>query len=113
MFSSLGLVPIELRKIYRQTDNAFISLLDRVRINKATQADIKLLNSRYNAAYSGSNDSFTMTLATRRDTVDSINTDHMNALKTPEFTFSGKIEGTFPDNDLPTNKELTLKQGAQ
>ena len=113
VFSSLGLVPIELQKIYRQTDNAFISLLDRVRINKATQADIKLLNSRYNAAYCGSNDSFTMTLATRRDTVDSINTDHMNALKTPEFTFSGKMEGTFPDNDLPTNKELTLKQGAQ
>ena len=73
VFSSLGLVPIELQKIYRQTDNAFISLLDRVRINKATQADIKLLNSRYNAAYCGSNDSFTMTLATRRDTVDSIN----------------------------------------
>ncbi len=113
VFSSLGLVPIELRKIYRQTDNAFISLLDRVRINKATQADIKLLNSRYDAAYNGNSDSFTMTLATRRDTVDAINTDHMNALKTPEFTFSGKIEGTFPDNDLPTNKELTLKQGAQ
>ncbi len=113
VFSSLGLVPIELQKIYRQTDNEFISLLDRVRVNKATQSDIGRLNSRYDADYSDSDDSFTMTLATRRDTVDAINSEHMNALKTPEFTFLGKIEGTFPDNDLPTGKELTLKKGAQ
>ena len=113
VFSSLSLVPIELCKIYRQSDNEFISLLDRVRINKASKADLNLLNSRLNAHYRESDNDFTITLATRRDTVDSINTEHMNALKTQEFIFSGKIEGTFPDNDLPTNKELTLKQGAQ
>ena len=37
----------------------------------------------------------------------------MQALDTPEYTFMGVVEGTFPDNDLPTNKELTLKKGAQ
>lgn len=111
-FSQMKLVPIELRKIYRQTDDSFISLLDRVRVNHASAADIAMLNSRYNPNYRD-NDGFTITLATRRDTVDAINSEHMNALTTPEFTFHGKVDGTFPDNDLPTSNELTLKEGAQ
>ena len=111
-FGNLGLVPIELRKIYRQTDSSFISLLDRVRVNRATQADLALLNSRCNPQYADSG-SFVVTLATRRDTVDAINDEHMQALKTKEYHFCGLIEGTFPDNDLPTAKELVLKEGAQ
>ena len=112
VFGNLGLVPIELRKIYRQTDNTFISLLDRVRINRATAPDMGLLNSRYNPDYRDSG-KFVITLATRRDTVDAINDEHMRALTTPEFTFKGTIEGVFPENDLPTSKELVLKEGAQ
>ena len=112
-FDQINLVAIELRKIYRQSDNDFISLLDRVRINRATNADIARLNQRCNPDYQEINDSFAITLATRRDTVDSINDEHMQALKTPEFTFVGKVEGDFPDNSLPTALRLSLKEGAQ
>ena len=113
VFNSLGLIPIELKKIYRQNDNAFIAMLDRVRVSHATYGDIQLLNSRFNPNYHELDDGFMITLASRRDTVDSINHDHMQALDTPEFTFEGEVSGVFPDNDLPTNKELTLKKGAQ
>jgi len=112
-FDQINLVAIELRKIYRQSDNDFISLLDRVRINRATNADIARLNQRCNPDYQEINDSFAITLATRRDTVDSINDEHMQALRTPEFTFVGKVEGDFPDNSLPTALRLSLKEGAQ
>ena len=112
VFSSLGLVPIELRKIYRQTDNHFVSLLDRVRISHATAADLYQLNTRYVADYA-EEEGYVMTLATRRDTVDAINEEHMSALTTPEYTFEGEVTGTYPDNDLPTAKVLTLKKGAQ
>ena len=112
VFSSLGLVPIELRKIYRQTDNHFVSMLDRVRISRATAADLYQLNTRYVADYT-EEEGYVITLATRRDTVDAINEEHMNALTTPEFTFEGEVTGTYPDNDLPTAKVLTLKKGAQ
>ena len=112
VFSSLGLVPVELSKIYRQTDSGFVSMLDRVRVNHASQADMHQLNSRYVPNYTEA-ESYVMTLATRRDTVDAINEEHMNALTTPEFVFEGEVEGNFPDNDLPTSKVLTLKQGAQ
>ncbi len=112
-FAQINLVSIELRKIYRQSDSDFISLLDRVRINRATNADMARLNQRYNPDYHEINDVFAITLATRRDTVDSINDEHMQALKSPEYTFTGQVEGDFPENSLPTALRLTLKEGAQ
>lgn len=113
VFGRLGLIPIELRKIYRQTDSSFISMLDRIRISHATNSDLQLLNGRFNPDYKELDERFVMTLATRRDTVDSINDAHMEALDTPEYVFTGVVTDVFPDNDLPTNKELVLKQGAQ
>ena len=112
-FSLINLVAIELRKIYRQSDNDFISLLDRVRINRASNSDIAQLNKRYNPDYQEISDEFAITLATRRDTVDAINDEHMLALKTPEYIFYGKIDGDFPENSLPTAERLVLKVGAQ
>lgn len=112
-FDQINLVAIELTKIYRQSDNDFISLLDRVRVNRATATDIARLNQRCDPDYQEINDNFAITLATRRDTVDSINDEHMRALKTPEFTYIGRIEGDFPENSLPTALRLTLKEGAQ
>ena len=113
-FELINLVAIELRKIYRQTDSHFISMLDRVRINRATAADIAMLNRRYNPDYQEVNDkNLAVTLATRRDTVDSINDEHMQALKTPECAYEGAIEGDFLENSLPTALNLVLKVGAQ
>lgn len=113
-FAQINLVAIELRKIYRQSDNEFISLLDRVRVNRATRADIAHLNQRYNPNYQEVNDSnMAVTLATRRDTVDSINDEHMQALKTPECVYEGIIDRDFPESSLPTAKNLVLKVGAQ
>lgn len=112
-FEQINLVSIELRKIYRQSDNEFISLLDRVRVNRATAADIACLNRRYDPNYQEVNENFAITLATRRDTVDSINDEHMLALKTPESVYEGIIEKDFPDSSLPTARNLVLKVGAQ
>lgn len=113
-FDQINLVAIELRKIYRQSDNDFISLLDRVRVNRATPTDITRLNLRYNPNYQEVNgNELAVTLATRRDTVDSINDEHMLSLKTPEFVFEGMTEGDFPENSLPTARLLVLKEGAQ
>mgnify|MGYP002856684252 CR=1 FL=1 len=112
-FEQINLVSIELRKIYRQSDSEFIALLDRVRVNRATAADMNCINQHCNPDYQEVNGEFAITLATRRDTVDSINDEHMKALKTPEFQYEGVIEGDFPDNSLPTALNLVLKEGAQ
>lgn len=54
-----------------------------------------------------------MTLAARRDMVDHINESHLEAIKRPTFTFDGVIKGDFPENSLPTDLQLSLKEGAQ
>ena len=54
-----------------------------------------------------------MTLATRRDMVDHINESRLESIKKPLFVFTGEITGDFPLNALPTDLELSLKEGAQ
>ena len=114
-FREISLVPIELRKTYRQTDPAFVELLDKIRCNKAGSIELAQLNTRYNAPTSNHEveDDFSITLATRRDQVDSINEQHLEALSGRPMTFEGEITGDFPTNSLPTPESLELKEGAQ
>ena len=54
-----------------------------------------------------------ITLSTRRDTVDFINEKKLAQLPGNPAVFMGMIEGEFPLNSLPTPQELHLKLGAQ
>ena len=112
----MPIVSIELRKVYRQTDDNFIAILDRIRNNTATQADLQSLNSRVettNTQQLTPNTQLTITLAARRDTVDFINEQQLDALDGDPSMFKGVIQGNFPESSLPTPMELLLKPGAQ
>lgn len=112
-FSDLSVVPIELNKVFRQTDTEFISMLDRIRVGAPSPADIAVLNSRViqqNTLFDGD---FVMTIATRRDIVDNINQAGLAKLPTPERTYTGVVNGDFPETSLPTDRQLILKEGAQ
>jgi hypothetical protein len=115
VFNEFSLVPIELQKVYRQSDEQMISMLDRIRIGNPLPEDIDTLNARVKLDNTQGTDTkeMTMVIATRRDMVDNINETHLNMLKTKAFTYVGTIEGDFPMSSLPTDKELTLKDGAQ
>ena len=113
VFRSFDIVPIELRKVYRQQDNEFVALLDRFRIGSPYPSDVARLNRLVSHADSKADDEFTMTLATRRDMVDSINDAHLAELKAPAVTYEGIIKADFPESSLPTSKNLVLKTGAQ
>lgn len=115
VFSEVALIPIELRKVYRQKDADFIALLDRVRLGSPSQQDISQLNARLlpPGAPQTAQQDYTMTIATRRDIVDYINDTHLKALKPVPRKFVGIINGDFPEASLPTDKELVLKIGAQ
>jgi len=119
VFSEFELVPIELRKVYRQSDSSFISLLDRVRSGSPAHTDLSTINSRVNpeAAAAARTDScqaeMTMTIATRREIVDFINESHLAELKSPPVSFESEIKGDFPESSYPTDRLLTLKIGAQ
>lgn len=114
VWQTMPIVSIELRKVYRQTDDRFISILDRIRNNTATAADLETLNTRVSASnQTVNNRSLTITLAARRDTVDYTNEQRLAEIKGNPSVFRGTIKGDFPESSLPTPMELQLKPGAQ
>jgi tetratricopeptide (TPR) repeat protein/energy-coupling factor transporter ATP-binding protein EcfA2 len=113
VFNEIFLVPIELKKVYRQTDRHFISILDKIRNNTADSTEFQILNDRYKPAFHPPSDMMYSTLATKRDSVDYINEKKLDEINEPAYHCLGIIEGDFPSSSLPTPLDLTLKIGAQ
>ena len=115
VFRQVQPVAIELKTVYRQTDPSFIRLLDDIRTSQVTDADLRLLNSRVGDenAQPSTGSKLSITLSTRRDTVDYINTRKLDELDGEPEVFKGIIQGEFPESNLPTPQELQLKVGAQ
>ena len=109
----MQLVSIELRKVYRQRDDQFIGLLDRIRQNNISASDLNALNRRVEAPLSTEGSQLAITLATRRDTVDYINEERLSGLDGSPTLFFGHTDGEFPESSLPTPMELRVKPGAQ
>lgn len=113
VFEELPLVSIELEKVYRQTEGAFVETLDRIRAGKANYADIQLLNTRVNPTFEPDSSELIITLGTKRTQVAAINDEQLGRIKYPAETFACTLEGDFPEHNLPTERNLVLKQGAQ
>ena len=113
VWQEMPLVSIELKKVYRQKDAEFIGILDRIRTNAFSSSDLDRLNLRVGAELDTSDSALAITLATRRDTVDYINSKHLEELEGDSVTFLGAIKGEFPLSSLPTPMELEVKVGAQ
>ena len=113
VFKEINLVPIELQKVYRQTDPVFIGVLDKIRNNMASKTELDILNARYFPTFSPEEDDMYITLATRRDQVDYINEKKLSELPGEETVSTGRIEGDFPESSLPTQKNLSIKERAQ
>lgn len=113
VFKSINLVPIELQKVYRQTDPVFINILDRIRSNAARRQELEILNARYFPEFAPNNEDMYITLATRRDQVDFINEKKLSELPGEEFISAGRVDGDFPESSLPTQLNLAIKEQAQ
>lgn len=113
IFQQMQLVSIELKKVYRQTDPVFIDILDHIRTSQIRTTDLALLNKRVGAELNTGDSKLSITLSTRRDTVDYINQQQLDLLPGEATLFRGSIEGDFPESSLLTPIELYLKTGAQ
>jgi hypothetical protein len=103
---------IELKKIYRQNEQEFIDLLNRVRISQVNANDFSVLNAKYNPTFSGNGSDYII-LATHNNIVNETNLTKLNQLTTELFTYEANVTGTFPEKHKPTDHYLKLKIGAQ
>jgi len=113
VWQQMPIVSIELRKVYRQTDERFVSILDRIRNNTATPADLATLNKQVRPQQKGDEAALNIILAARRDVVDHTNEQRLSEIEGLPTVFNGIIKGEFPESSLPTPIELLLKPGAQ
>jgi PIF1-like helicase/Helicase len=104
-------VYIELKKIYRQKEQEFIGILNRIRNGRVLQQDIDILNSRYNPEHPDE-DGY-IVLSTHNRIADSINQQRLEELPGTQHSFKGTVVNDFNPKNLPTEEVLQLKKGAQ
>lgn len=106
-------VCVELEHIYRQHDDDFISLLNKVRNNQMDADCVRVLNSRFKPGFVPKDEEGYITLTTHNYQADQINESKLAAIKEKPLIFNAEVHGTFPENTYPTKEELELKVGAQ
>ena len=109
-------VTIELKTVYRQQDEEFVSLLNNIRDNNFDDATLAKLNSRCipdGGTAASKVNTHAIRLTTHNRQADVINQQRMDALTTKPYTFRATVSGNFPDSSAPTEATLTLKEGAQ
>lgn len=104
---------IELKTVYRQQDARFISLLNQIRDNNATEDTLAALNSRYIPGFKPDRESDYIRLTTHNYQAQAINDRELSLLPGHEYVFNAEISGVFPETSYPADKRLVLKQGAQ
>lgn len=104
---------IELKKIYRQNEQEFIDILNRVRNNEVTPADFSRLHRQYDPQFLPPADEKYIILTTHNRKADIINETELNKLPGRQHSFPAVIEGEFYENAYPTDPALILKEGAQ
>jgi hypothetical protein len=106
-------VYLELKKVYRQREQFFVDLLNRVRNDELTQEDFQTLNQQYQPDFKSPANEKYITLTTHNAKADAINNRELARLTTPVYRFEGEIKGEFPEYSLPTEMTLTLKKDSQ
>ncbi|MES2545335.1 MAG: helix-turn-helix domain-containing protein [Bacteroidota bacterium] len=107
------LLYIELSKIYRQTDDRFISVLNNLRNNQISNQDIQMLNEFVKPDFDLKTNKGYITLTTHNAKADATNTQALADLKGELITYRPDIVGDFPDKIFPVEEKLELKVGAQ
>lgn len=112
IFAEIEVEVVELAKIYRQKDQKFIDLLNKIRNNSVESKDMELLNERYRPGIESAAEQY-ITLTPTNKASDVINRHKLNELKSKQRYYQGVVDGKFNDSHLPTMLDLKVKKGAQ
>ncbi len=104
---------IELEKIYRQSDQYFIDVLNQVRNNRLDEDGMELLHSRYKPDFFPYKEDGYITLTTHNYKADNINGNELEKIPGKSFVCKATITGDFGEKMFPAEESLQLKEGAQ
>ncbi|MEK6873068.1 MAG: DEAD/DEAH box helicase [Nanoarchaeota archaeon] len=113
VFENLDIEFVELDKVYRQTDEKFINLLNAIRNKSITQEELIQINKRLNPHFEHDPKNFYINLTTTNKLAEEINNKELNKIKSKLFAFTGKINGSFDKSYLPTEEILNVKTDSQ
>ena len=104
---------IEFDKIYRQSEEKFIRVLNQVRNNEMDEDGFHLLESRYQPTFRRSKEDGYIILTTHNEQARHTNSSALHQLSTPGFKYEAEVKEDFPENAYPAEAVLFLKEGAQ
>lgn len=104
---------IELKHIYRQSNQAFITILNEIRNNNLSAQSAKALNTRFLPDFVPQKQDDFITLTTHNYKADQINDSELHQIKQKSYTYTAVIEGKFAEFSYPAPEVLNLKIGSQ
>lgn len=111
--SQVDYVTIELKEVYRQQDERFISILNSVRCGHPSADVIRTLNGRYDPHFLPAAEDGYIRLTTHNHIANSYNEQQLDMIDEPSHFFDAVIDGNFPEYSYPTEARLELKVGSQ
>lgn len=106
-------VYIEFNKIYRQSEERFINLLNQVRNNALDEDGMAILESRFKPSFRRSKQDGYIILTTHNNKASEINARELGNLDSKLFSYQAEIQAEFSDRAYPADEVLHLKVGAQ
>jgi hypothetical protein len=130
VFGRLPFDRVDLRTVYRQKEQRFLSLLNAIRTGEAEMEDLDALNTRADkprdpmarsmglasmaeAAEAGADEAPVITLTSTNAAADRVNARMLDSLSSPMALFKAQVQGDFDARIFPTDEPLGLKEGAQ
>ena len=107
----MNLPKIEFQKVYRQSDEDFLNILDKMRNGEVTNEDMALLNKHVKK--DATSDDYSVTLTSFNFMAEKINDEKLDAIEEEEFCYQAEIHDDFKKSDAPVPEFLRLKVGAQ
>ncbi|MEO8420232.1 MAG: AAA family ATPase [Hyphomicrobium sp.] len=108
-----GVSLLELDQVYRQSEEDFLHVLNRIRDGDVTEEDLEVLNERTHPIRTlGEGDSYVILTPTNA-AAQRINMAYLEALPAGVRTYEAGITGDYADGAHPTDASLLLKQGAK
>lgn len=105
-------ITLELTKVYRQTDEHFLEILNAIRDGITEDIDFDTLNKRYQPYFDPKDEAYVY-LCSHNKMADDINQKKIKELGGKAHSYTADVVGDFKETQYPNDEVLELKVGAQ